>query len=105
MSSYSQGRSLGSGTVQRGVECVSGLDPHREALMRDGTRMIPNSARRSKDGMPRDLRSEDKQMWMGRVEEMYGYQCEWRVGEYAVEHGDQGDDSYDDEHEHPSDPA
>jgi hypothetical protein len=39
----------------------------------------PNDPKfRTKDGMPQGLRSEDEQarMWMGRVEEMDGYQCE-----------------------------
>ena len=33
-------------------------------------------------------------------EEMYGYQYDWKFGEYEVEHDDGGDDRYDDEYEH-----
>jgi hypothetical protein len=64
---------------------------------------------RTKDGMVSDRRGEDERVgaWMERVEEMYGYQYDWRMGEYEVGHDDQGDDRYDDEYEHEdiSDPA
>jgi hypothetical protein len=67
----------------------------------------PSVSTRALGSVNSGKRSEDEQARLGiwRVEKMYRHQCEWRVGEYAVEHGDRGDDSYDDEHEHSSDPA
>ena len=52
---------------------------------------------------------EDEQafVWLDRVEEMSGYQYDWKVGGYGVGHDDDGGDRYDDEYEHEdfSDPA
>ena len=52
------------------------------------------------DGMPLDQRGEDEQVrvWLEKIEETYGYQYDWRFGEYEIEHDD--DDRYDDEYEH-----
>ncbi|KAF9646281.1 hypothetical protein BDM02DRAFT_3130465 [Thelephora ganbajun] len=60
-----------------------------------------NPESRTKDGALQD-QSEDKQahVWLERVDEMYGYQYDWKLEEYEIEHDDDGDDRYDDEYEH-----
>lgn len=39
-------------------------------------------------------------VWLQRVEEMYGYQYDWKLGKYEISHDEQEDDHYDDEYEH-----
>ena len=62
----------------------------------------PSPKSRSKDGLLLDRRGEDGQspVWLERVEEMYEYRYDWGMGDYEVEHDDNGDDRYDDEYEH-----
>ena len=43
---------------------------------------------------------EEARVLLEKVEEMYGYQYDWKFGEYEVEHDDGGGDRYDDEYEH-----
>jgi len=60
------------------------------------------------DGAPLDREGTGEQahIWLGRIEEMYGYQYDWKPGEYEIAHDDGGDDHYDEyEHEDLSDPA
>jgi len=51
---------------------------------------------RTKDGTPRG--DEQTHVWLERVEEMYEYEYDWKLGEHEVEHND--GDRYDDEYEH-----
>jgi len=71
----------------------------------------PGSASRSSDkGMGTDdpkFRIEDRgsgneqaHVWLEKVEGMYEYQYDWKMGEYEIEHDDDGGDRYDDEYEH-----
>jgi len=55
-----------------------------------------------KDEMPLDRGSESEQarVWLERVEEMYGYQYDWKPAGYEFEHDEGVDDRYDDEYEH-----
>ena len=54
-----------------------------------------------KDRIPADRRGGDDEarVLLEMVEEMYGYQYDWKFEEYEVGH-DGGDDRYDDEYEH-----
>ena len=57
---------------------------------------------RTEDGIPLDQRVQDEQVraWLEGAEEMYGYQYDWKFGEYEIEHDGYGDDRHDDEYEH-----
>jgi len=68
-----------------------------------GARLDENDPRvRTKDWVLLDQRVEDDQagVWLEGVEEMYGYQYDWKSGEYEIEHDGDGDDRYGDEYEH-----
>ena len=64
---------------------------------------------RTEDGTLLDQRVEGEQarVWLEGAEAMYGYQYDWKLGEYEITHDDDGDDRYEDEYEHEdfSDPA
>jgi len=47
----------------------------------------------------RGSRDEQAHVRLERAEELYGYQYDWKMGEYEIEHDDDGDDRYDDEYE------
>jgi len=56
-----------------------------------------------KDETPlgRGFGDERARVRLERVEEMYGYQYDWKFGGYEFEHDDEGvDEHYDDEYEH-----
>ena len=44
--------------------------------------------------------NEQAHVWLEKVEGMYEYQHDWKLGEYEIEHDDGGGDRYDDEYEH-----
>ena len=67
-----------------------------------GARLDENGLRvRTKDWVLLDQRVEDEQadVWLEGVE-MYGYQYDWKPGEYEIERDGDGYDRYDDEYEH-----
>jgi len=43
--------------------------------------------------------NEQAHVWLEKVEGMYEYQYDWKLGEYEIEHDDGGGDRYD-EYEH-----
>jgi len=43
--------------------------------------------------------NEQAHVWLEKVEGMYEYQYDWKLGGYEIEHDD-GGDHYDDEYEH-----
>lgn len=51
---------------------------------------------------PLDQGDEDERggAWLEMFDETYGYQYDWKLGEYEIEHEDDGGDRYDDEYEH-----
>jgi len=48
-----------------------------------------------------EQREEDERgrVWLEMVDQTYGYQYDWKVGEYGIEHEGDGEDPYDDEYE------
>jgi hypothetical protein len=43
---------------------------------------------------------ERGRVWLEMADETYGYQYDWKLGEYEIEHEDDGSDRFDDEYEH-----
>lgn len=77
---------------------VTNPDPRPgSASGRSGAGLDTNDPRfRTNDETLRE--GEQARVWLKRVEEMYGYQYDWKLGEYEIEHDD--GDRYDDEYEH-----
>ena len=78
----------GPGSGLSSASAVAGADPGAHA----------------KDETPLDrgYGDEEARMRLERVEEMYGYQYDWKLGGYEFEHvdGDVGEHDGDDEYEH-----
>jgi len=57
-------------------------------------------SRTTYEGLYEPGEDQRRRVWLKSVQQMYGYQHDWKLGEYEVDHDDEEGDRYDDEYEH-----